>query len=137
MIEDRYYGSNTSKSEINQRISDAVFERNRTMILEQISDMSDVSGGFSRSKMWKVRQKVCPKNTTPCVMAKKNKDGDIISNRIELKKLYSDTYKDRLKHRLIKPNYTHLKHPPTWGFQDEKTNPWSESELLKVTSKLK
>ena len=60
--------------------------------------MSDMTSSFSRNKMWKVRQKVCPRIETPCVVAKKNKDGEVISNREGLRQLYSDTYKDCLKH---------------------------------------
>ena len=42
-------------------------------------------------------------------MAKIDANGDLISNREDLKLLYADTYKERLKHRAIKPNYEQLK----------------------------
>ena len=144
MFEDRFASGNINNSDIDQKLSKLVFERNWKLFIEQISDMSDMTSSFSRNKMWKVRQKVCPRIETPCVVAKKNKDGEVISNREGLRQLYSDTYKDRLKHRVIKPKYSMLKqlkenlfHLRLKTSKLRKTKPWTESDLLKVKSKLK
>ena len=59
--------------------------------------------------MWKIRQKVCPKNENPVPIAKKNENGDLISNKEELKLLYVTTYKNRLRHRDINPDYILLR----------------------------
>ena len=58
--------------------------------------------------------------------------------------MYADTNKERLKHRAIKPNYEQLKQLKENLYsirlklaKQRKTNPWTEYELLKVTSQLK
>ena len=46
---------------IEKEIAEKIFERNRKVILDQVGDMVDNSSNMSRLKMWKVKQKVCPK----------------------------------------------------------------------------
>ena len=77
-------------------------------------------------------------------MAKIDSNSDLIGNTEYLKILYADTYKERLKHRAIKPNYEQLKQLKENLYsirlklaKQRKTNPWTEYELLKVTSQLK
>ena len=143
-MKERFSQSVVDKSVLDDEISNLIYERNRKMIVDQVSQMSDVHCNFSRVKMWKLRQKVCPKIQPSCPVAKINQNGDIVSNRDELKQLYVDTYRDRLRHRVIKPNYDQIKQLKDYLFQVRlntaklrKSNAWSESELLQVTSKLK
>jgi hypothetical protein len=144
LVEERFCGIYTDKSVIDQEIANQIFERNRKLIIDQVCDMSDITCNLSRVKMWKVKQKVCPKIETAYPVAKLDHNGNLVSNRDELKKLYSDTYKERLRHRDINPNYAQLKQLKETLFslrlrtaKLSKTNPWSEKDLLKVTSKLK
>ena len=90
-------------------IANQIFERNRKLIVDQVCEMSDITCSFSRVKMWQVKQKVCPKIEPVYPVAKLNKNGDLVSNRTELKTLYSETYSERLRHRTIKPVYSQLK----------------------------
>ena len=113
------------------------------MIVEQVSQMSDITGSFLQIQMWRVREKVSPQVQSACETAKVNSNGDSVSNWTELKQWYGQTYKERLRHRQIKPSYTQLKQLKDYLFdlrlkttQLRKTNPWAESELLVVTSKL-
>jgi hypothetical protein len=143
LMMERFSPSDVDKSLLDDEISNLIYERNRKLIVDQVSQMSDVHCNFSRIKMWKLRQKVCPKVQPSCPVAKINQNGDIVSNREELKQLYLNTYRDRLRHRVIKPNYNQIKQLKDNLFQVRlktsklrKSNDWNESELLQVTSKL-
>ena len=126
------------------QISEEIFERNRRVILDQISEMSDSSGNMSRVKMWKIKQKLCPKNSDSVPVAKKDKYGNLVSNRKQLKDLYVDVYKDRLRHRNIRPEYKQMKENKEYLFnlrlnlsKVRKTPDWTKPDLLKVLKKLK
>ena len=97
LVEQRFSDTNIDKSVIDQEIASQIFERNRKLVIEQVCEMSDVTGSLSRVKMWKIKQKVCPTVQTACPVAKIAGNGDLISNREDLKMLYADTYKERLK----------------------------------------
>ena len=93
--------------------------------------------------MWKLRKKVCSKKVEAPV-AKKNGDGDIISEPSKLKKLYEETYKMRLKHRQMKPEITNLFLLKMELFnlrmvvtRNITSKSWCEKDLLKVFKKLK
>ena len=94
--------------------------------------------------MWKIKQKVCPKNNVSYPTAKVNQNGELVSNKTELKSLYVDTYKERLKHRIIRSDYTKLKELKEELFsyriklaKFRKTESWTSGDLLKVTKHLK
>ena len=72
MVEQRFKGAD--KSVIDGEIATRIFDRNRKLIIGQVSDMSDMSCNLSRVNMWKVKQKVCPAIETTCPVAKMNKD---------------------------------------------------------------
>ena len=77
-------------------------------------------------------------------MAKRSAEGDLVSNPVILKQLYSDTYKHRLRHRVIKPDYEELETLKKYLFnlrlslsQTRKSEPWTKTQLLKVLGSLK
>ena len=51
---------------------------------------------------WKMKKKLCPKQLDP-PMAKHDSQGNLITNPAALKKLYLQTYTERLSHRPMKP----------------------------------
>ena len=63
-----------------------------------------MSGSFSQNGMWKVKSRLLPRPRDP-PMAKKDRQGNLITSKAGLKKLYLDEYVDRLKHREIKSEY--------------------------------
>ena len=65
-------------TEIDCLLSERIFERNRALIVEQINEMSDSSSNLSRVKMWKIKQKVCPKNEVTPPVAKIDQQGNLI-----------------------------------------------------------
>ena len=104
----------------------------------------DTISNLSRVRMWKVKQKVCPKQDESYPIAKLDSNGDLVSNKSDLKILYVNTYKDRLRHRLKKPNYSQLKELKDGLFnlrlkfaRLRKTQSWTDTDLLKVRKQLK
>ena len=124
-------------------IAEQIWEKNRSIIIEQISEMTDETCNLSRVKMWKVKQKVCPRNEVTPPVAKMDKSGNLISNQDELKSLYVNTYKDRLKHRNMKPSFSYLKELKDFLFEERvelsklrKSPFWTEDDLWKVQKSL-
>ena len=127
---------------IEEEISNKIFERNRIMIIEQVGGMVDTASNLSRVRMWKIKQKVCPKTdiSYPVAVAVV----DLITNKADLKNLYVRTYKERLRHREIRPDYAQLKDLKNGLFEIRnklskirKTESWSQNELSKVLEQLK
>ena len=94
--------------------------------------------------MWKIKQKVCPKQEVSYPVAKLNQKGDMVSNRSELKDLSVNTYKERLKHRDIEPGYSKLRELKEGLFdlriklsKVNKSENWTQKDLLIVTKQLK
>ena len=116
---------------------------NAKIVQEHISEMTGGSGQVCRLNMWKLKKKLCPQNIDP-PMAKMNDDGDLVSNPDALKQLYVDTYKDRLRHRVIRPGYEELETLKDYLFsvrltisKTRKSKPWTEGQLMKVLKSLK
>ena len=108
-----------------------------------IKDVEDVDGTFSQLKLWKLKRKVCPRPADP-PMAKKDEDGNIITVPSQLKKLYSVTYKHRLRNRKIKTGlediYTmKMKLWPSRMIEltESKSPDWTPDELKAVLQSLK
>ena len=77
-------------------------------------------------------------------MAKKDKGGNLITAPLPLKKLYLDTYRERLSHRPMKANYKDIYQLKTklWNLRYEelksiKSQPWTLTELSKAIKGLK
>ena len=84
------------------------------------------------------------KHSKPFPVSKKNQKGKIISNPEELKSLYLQTYKHRLRHRPIAKDLTNLKNLKEILFKKRlklsklrKSQKWSKKELKMVLKKLK
>ena len=77
-------------------------------IKEHFSGMSNTNGNISATKMWNLKNKLIPKNFN-IPMAKKNKEGDLITSPRMLQKLCLDTFLDRLSPNIIKPELAELK----------------------------
>ena len=93
--------------------------------------------------MWKVRSKLFPRKIDP-PMAKKDVDGNLITGHEALKKLYINTYVQRLEHRKIKIEFKEIFELKNelWSerFEAIKTkisNPWTTKDLEEVTKTLK
>ena len=144
LLNKRRLEDSCSKIQLDDQVADKIFERNRKMIIEQVGSMVDTSSNLSRIKMWKIKQRVCPKQDVTYAVAKSNKNGEMVTNKTELKNLYVETYRERLKHREMKPAYAQLMDLKENLFnvriklsKMRKTEHWKQSDLLKVTKHLK
>ena len=93
--------------------------------------------------MWKVKNKICPRNKDPPT-AKKDDLGNVITAPSALKNLYLQTYKSRLQHREMKECYQVIKalNNQLWDLRFEALKkksfePWTLEDLDEVIQKLK
>ena len=129
---------------IDMKVAQECSEENVKKIKENFGKLSEGAGGVNTNGVWKLKKKVFPKNTRSLPVAKKDFNGQIVTNPELLKKLYLSTYELRLRHRPIKPGYEELKSLKESLFKlrlklckSVKSEPWSESQLDKVLSSLK
>ena len=140
----RRLGDGPDIASIEEDLANKIFERNKQIIVDQVANMTDNACNLSRIKMWKIKQKVCPKQEVSYPVAKLNQKGDMVSNRSELKDLSVNTYKERLKHRDIEPGYSKLRELKEGLFdlriklsKVNKSENWTQKDLLIVTKQLK
>ena len=94
---------------LESEISKIVVEDNRNKVVENFSSLKKHDGTTNTSGVWKIVRKVFPKNNETLPFAKKDFDGNLISSQNDLKKLYLNTFQNRLRHRQIKPGLEDLK----------------------------
>ena len=90
--------------DIEDEIADSNAEANFKTVKENVQHLVGGSDNFNCIKMWQLRKKLGVKKHEPAV-AKKNIKGEIVT---ELKKLYEETYKRRLEHRIMKPELLNM-----------------------------
>ena len=130
-------------NEIDQNISQLTSERNLKIVREAVKIMENKEGGFSQGGMWKLRNSLVSKCIeTP--MAKRDWQGNLITDRNMLRQLYLNTYKERLKNQDIKPELRDLYEMKMelWKLrlaesQNKKTNEWEINDLNHVLKSLK
>ena len=94
--------------------------------------------------MWKIKQKIFPRISESKSLAKLNSNGQLVTNKNDLLRLYKDEYQSRLKHRKIEPKYENLMKLKETLFEwrlslskIHKTPEWSIQHLLKILRSLK
>ena len=128
---------------LEEDISIKISEKNAAQITDQMSQLNVGDGKFCSAGMWKVKSKLCPRPTDP-PMAKKDVHGNLVTSPSQLKSLYLDTYKHRLRHRKMESKYEDvlcLKNQ-LWErrleiLKKKVTSPWTISNLNKVLKSLK
>ena len=113
-------------------------------IVENFVQNLKCNGKFSQTGMWKLRKRLHPSKNLDPPMAKMDKKGNLITSPNLIKKLYVDTYVDRLRHREIKPELVDLYHMKNdlWKRRQEilrlkKSPDWTIDDLNKVLKALK
>ena len=71
-------------------------------IKDNFAALSNTDGLTAISGVWKLKNKLFPKNIKALPMSKKDAVGRLVSSPDELKNLYIDTYVHRLRHRPIR-----------------------------------
>ena len=130
--------------DIDQVIAQECSEENYLKIKENFELLSNKQDSMNTPGMWAIMRKVFPKNSNPPPVAKRDGSGCIITSPEALKKLYQDTYVNRLRHRPIKEDFSELKKLKETLFslrlvlcKQTKSKPWTESDLNKVLKNLK
>ena len=86
---------------IDDQIVKLTAEKNAAVIRENLDKIDNIDGQFSQLSMWKLKSLLCPK-LIDSQTAKKDKTGKLVTAPTMLKKLYLNTYKNRLKNRDMK-----------------------------------
>ena len=125
-------------------IADESAESNRKLVMENFEALSSTDGTVNTNGMWKLKKKVFPKHVNPLPVCKKKFQGQIISNPEELKTLYMETYKHRLRQRPISRDLENLKNLKEKLFKQRlrlcklrKSPAWGAKDLKKVLKNLK
>ena len=88
--------------EIEKELVNLTARKNSEMIEEELSKLKHGDGDVNMGSFWKLKQRLFPKARDVNV-AKLDSKGHLVSSGGKLKNLYLNTYKERLKHRKIKP----------------------------------
>lgn len=118
-------------------------EKHFTMVSDNMKQVTEFDGGFNTNKMWKLKRKLINRGSEP-LSSKIDLDGKLVTNPDLLKKLYLETYVDRLRNRKMSTELLNLKNLREELFRLrleraklDKSPPWEMSHLDKVLSKLK
>ena len=128
---------------IEDDISKLSATRNAHMVQEYVSNLESDAGNFSQVGLWKLKRKLC-KSPIEAPTAKLNSSGNLITSPNLIKKLYLDTYTERLKNREMKSSLQDLFLLKTelWELRLEelrasKSKLWTQEDLENVLKKLK
>ena len=91
--------------EIEEEIAEYEANENFKNTVENVKYLVDNTENLNSIKMWELKKKLCKKKPE-APTAKRDLNGKIVTKVSDLKELYEHTYKNRLKHRPMKP---HLK----------------------------
>ena len=106
---DEVFKLNDDLENVTEEISQICAEKNKDWLNEYLGRNNDVIEGYSQAKTWGLKKKLCPKNSTEAPAAKKDDEGNLVTDREALSKLYSETYKNRLKPNPVAEGYEELK----------------------------
>ena len=128
---------------MNGAIADIDAEENFNYIKKNLEHLSDNTDNLNPVRMWELKKKLCA-NKSEAPTAKKNKNGKLVTGNSQLKQLYENTYKNRLKHRDIQPELQSLYNMKMYLFDLRfkvtkaiKSKNWSMENLLNILKKLK
>ena len=119
-------------------------EKNRDIVKEYLGNIDDGLDGFNQAKTLSLKKKLSPKNSEDPPMAKKDAQGNLITEKTLLEKLYLDTYVDRLQPNIISPGLENLEKFKEYLYQlrynlckTKKTKDWKMKALEKALKSLK
>ena len=129
--------------DIEDFLSDQIADKNAQKISDQLDGLTLGGGGFSQTGFWKIKCNICPKNSDP-PLAKRDTHGNLVSTPNNLKQLYLETYKHRLRHRSMENKHLDIFYLKSelWKHRFESlkvkaTNPWTLSQFEKAIKSLK
>ena len=121
-------------NEIENFLNENCSARNAETVKAFIQSAENEDGNFSQLKLWKLKQKLCPKPHDP-PMAKKDDKGNLITCPELLKNLYLKTYQDRLRNKEMKIELSDIffLKEELWSsrlieLRNQTTSPWTKKE---------
>ena len=119
-------------------------DTNRQKVVDNFCDLGGNDGNLQHQGIWKIKRKVFPKIKPSLPVGKKNIKNQLITNPEELKKLYLDTFKYRLRHRPVQPGFESLLDDLEELFKERlemsknvKTKDWTMEHLDEALKQLK
>ena len=97
-----------SLDSIDEKIGNICANNNKAIVDEYLGRTNDTKEGYNQAKTWRLTKKLSPKNSIDPPCAKKDRNGDLVTDK-EAKKLYVDTYTERLEPNRIREDYAQLK----------------------------
>ena len=129
---------------IETEIADKCQEFNRKRLIDNFSDLGGKDGNLQYQGIWNIKKKLFPKVKPSLPVGKKNLKDQLITNPEELKKLYLESFKYRLRHRPVQPGFEELLEDQEELFKlrldlskKVKTKEWSMNDLDKALKGLK
>ena len=86
-------------------IAEACEDANRAKVVDNFKDIGGDGDNLSHQGVWKTKKRLFPKINPTLPVGKKNLKKQMITNPEELKTLYLETFKYRMRKRPVKPGY--------------------------------
>ena len=142
---------NDDTGEIQKKIDDIqkilielTAKKNTEKVLKNFNALNGSDGDSLNSGVWKVKNKIFPKNQKSLPAAKKDVNGRLVTSKDEIKQLYSDTFSFRLRERPMKSGYEEIQQLTEDLCEERlkltkniKAPEWSLEDLEKALSQLK
>ena len=132
-----------SLKQVEEALAKETAEANTEKIKDYIKSVETLEGRFSQINCWKLKQRLWPQSCDP-PMAKRDEHGNLVTASETIKQLYIKTYKERLQHRLMKPQLMdiYFLKNELWmsrlrNMENIKTKPWDDKKLEIVLNSLK
>ena len=129
---------------LNENISEIEASENREKIMKNFKSFSDNPDKINIQQMWKLNKKLWPKCGNALPVAKKNHKGKLVSNPKAIKKLLAREYKDRLRKRPVRPDFSDMRRRRKEIFKlkmkfagNRRSPDWTMSDLEEALKNLK
>ena len=120
---------------INDELGDRLGKNNFNLLKTELNEI-DSEKDINTDKIWKMKKKFSPKARDPPA-AKKDASGNLITTSLGIKRLYIETYQNRLKPNTMKEGLEDLEESKQKLFlkiidtaSKNKTEPWTKGCLL-------
>ena len=126
---------NDDVEEILTKISEECAKENKN-VSEFITDPND---GVNQAKMWKIKQKLVPKNGKEPPVAKRDKNGNLVTGKNQIKRILVDNSIERLSPNKMEESLEEIENLKEKLYElrlnsskDKKTADWSSQDFEKV-----
>ena len=142
--EDEIINARAKIDELIEEIEEEITNQNLKTINKNASSVEDSDGKFNQVNAWKLKNKLVPKENNDAPTAKRDANGNLISDKDLLEDLYCEFYSQRMKPNPIKKELAEMEKHKEYLYQlrlkladlDE-TPDWTMDELNKVLKSLK